>query len=284
MRIEDNTFQNIYVDLTYKCNMNCSNCYNPDRSDYEMDLAYFEDVCKRLPNKVNFKFLGGEPALHSKFFDFIITAKNHGHTAFFATNGMILNDESFVKELKTVQISYPFTLSLTLDGGLTGRQVYQDMNGHDCYMQKMIALKNLIAKDIKRVALTSIIVRGLNEHVISELTGVAKSFKNIRYLHFRTLAPIGRWMHIEPYTMTELKTLVGESFTEGEMAPKCFGEISCPPDTNSCCYRFRPTKRLQVSLIEFATEQAQNCQKRGKLLENYEIVPWFKNMAEHSIV
>ena len=71
--VEENPFESLGVDLTYRCNMSCTYCYNPIRSLADMDLSYFEEVCRRLPGCVPFKFLGGKPTLHPDFMGFILT-------------------------------------------------------------------------------------------------------------------------------------------------------------------------------------------------------------------
>ena len=46
--VEENPFLSLGVDLTYRCNMSCTYCYNPIRSLADMELSYFEEVCRRL--------------------------------------------------------------------------------------------------------------------------------------------------------------------------------------------------------------------------------------------
>ena len=40
---EENTFLNIVVDLTHKCNMECANCYIPNRDIPDLDKDRLED-------------------------------------------------------------------------------------------------------------------------------------------------------------------------------------------------------------------------------------------------
>ena len=39
---EDNTFQDIFVDITHRCNMECKNCYLPTRTPPDMQLEKFK--------------------------------------------------------------------------------------------------------------------------------------------------------------------------------------------------------------------------------------------------
>lgn len=282
--VDENPYEGIYVDLTSKCNMKCTYCYNPDRTPYEMSLDYFKEMCERLPNPVYMRFLGGEPALHPDFFSFIVTAKKAGHHVYFSSNGLIFNDKVFVEELADLQKQFPFAPGITLDGGLSGRSTYEQMNGGDYLGKKIDGLLNLVEAGVKRITLSAIITRDVNEFVIPELIGVAKDFeKNIRYIHYRTAAMVGRWADTESYTLPELKELVRPHFAPLDFLPRCINEIHCPPkEMKTCCYRFHPTRRLQVSLIEFATKKSAKCSKRGKLLpEGFLIEPFFENMMEN---
>lgn len=279
--VDNNPYENIYVDLTYRCNMACNYCYNPLRDAKDLDLSYFEEVCKRLPFPVCIRFLGGEPALHPRFFDFITTARRWGHHVFFSSNGMVYLDEIFVKELKRLKVTY--VPGLTMDGGYSGREIYKVMNGGDYLDKKLQALSNLAKHDIRRVIISAIITRDVNESTIPELIELAGKYKKVvRYIHFRTAAQTGRWVNTKPYTLSELKELVRPHFTAAAFQPKCIREISCPPEANrDCCYRFHPTSRLQVSLIEFATAKSAACKKRGKLLDkSFIIQPFFEHMIE----
>jgi len=91
---------------------------------------------------------------------------------------------------------------------------------------------------------------------------------------------VGRWADTPPYTATELTELMRPHFTAEQLKPGCIAEIFCTPEEGGdCCYRFRPTPRLQISLIEFATEKSAHCPKRGKLLpDSFRIQPFFRNM------
>jgi molybdenum cofactor biosynthesis enzyme MoaA len=279
--VADNPYENIYVDLTYRCNMRCNYCYNPDRTTKDMDIGYFEEVCRRLPGPVSFRFVGGEPTLHPELINFIITAKKHGHHVSVVSNGLNFNNDSFMERLGSLDVA--FATAITMNGGYSRRDAYIAIDNKDCLEEKLSALENLRKFNIGRVTIACIVVRGINESVIGELIDLASNYSGIvRYIHFRTAAKVGRWTDTDPYTMPELKELVRPHFTLSEFLPQCLNEISCQPDSGmDCCYRFRPTRRLQVSLIEFATGKSASCKKRGQLLfEGFIVQPYFANMIK----
>ncbi len=281
--VEENPFVSLGVDLTYRCNMSCTYCYNPLRSLADMDLSYFEEVCRRLPQCVHFKFLGGEPTLHPDFMGFIRAARVRKHEVTVLSNGRRYTDPDFVKAL--ADLDARFILGLSLDGGSSRDDVYQQINNEHCLHWKMQALETLDQHFQGRVEISAIIVRGLNEAVVAELLALADSHPGIvRYIHFRTVAKAGRWDETAPYTLEELKEIVRPYFTAEQFQPQCLWEPHCAHG-EGCggCYRFRPTPRLQVSLIEFATPRAASCPKRGKLVDGQFLVQsFFENIMHNS--
>ena len=276
--VDENPYSNLYVDLTDRCNMDCNFCYNPQRADSDLDIDYFSEVCARLPSPVNMRFLGGEPTLNRRFFDFIDVALRHRHTVFFASNGIKYNDPRFLERLE--RWSGRITAGLSMDGGTRDNEFYLLLNNRASLDQKMTALENLHRRGIARVCLSAIIMRGENERVIGELYELAQRYQDVvRYIHFRSASMVGKWVSTLPYSLDELKDLARPHFGEAQFLPKCVNEINCNRGDGDCCYRFRPTPRLQVSLIEFATERSAQCPKRGKLArDSFEIEPFFANM------
>ena len=281
--VEENPFESLGVDLTYRCNMNCTFCYNPIRALADMDLAYFEEVCRRLPKCVQFKFLGGEPTLHPDFTGFIRAARRRKHEVTVLSNGRRFTDPDFVKTLSDLDAR--FILGLSMDGGSSRDDVYYRINNDHCLTWKIKALETLGRHFSGRVEISAIIVRGLNEDVVPELLALAERYRNIvRYIHFRTAAKAGRWGETAPYTLEELTEIVRPYFTREQFQPQALWEPNCDPGQGcGACYRFRPTPRLQISLIEFATPRAAGCFKRGKLVDGKFLVQsFFENIRHNS--
>jgi molybdenum cofactor biosynthesis enzyme MoaA len=279
--INKNPYESLFVDITNRCNMTCNFCYNPVRSIADMPLDHFRYVCANLPFPVVLKLGGGEPTLHPNLPDFIRIAHQYRHRVYIVSNGTRYTDPIFMDSLKELKRSgTAFTMGLSMDGGYANRHAYEVINGCNCLQQKLEAFNSLISYKLVRVCLTAIIVRGLNEDVIPQLIALAKQNTIVRYLHFRNAGKVGAWLDTEPYSINELKGLVRHNFSEDEFKPKCVRELHCLPESgNECCYRFRPTHRLQISLIEFNSERSARCPKRGRLINNsYNIQPFFDSM------
>ena len=47
---ENNSFKSVVADLTHRCNMNCKNCYIPNRSFPDMSYTELEKFVKNTVN------------------------------------------------------------------------------------------------------------------------------------------------------------------------------------------------------------------------------------------
>ena len=74
----------VEIDITYKCNLKCINCNRSCTqapSDIEMPVSMIEDFLRQSVEKQiawkRIRILGGEPTLHSRFFDIIDLLLNY---------------------------------------------------------------------------------------------------------------------------------------------------------------------------------------------------------------
>ena len=94
---EDNIFDNLVIDITHRCNMNCANCYIPNRDIPDLDLTGFYDLLKRLPFKTFIRLIGAEPTMRKDLCEIITNVKKHRHHPLLATNGLKLSVPKYVK-------------------------------------------------------------------------------------------------------------------------------------------------------------------------------------------
>ena len=267
MKIENSEFENLFIDLTRRCNLYCANCYNPVNSSPDMTVEYFESVVKKLSSPVRINLIGGEPTLNKDLFEMIDIGKSYGHSVVCVSNGLRYAEQDFIRQCE----KHPCIYYMTCDGG-SNRDIYKKMNGSDCYETKMKTLYNLLNSTIKHVAIGAIIIRGLNEFVIKEFVDLAKIKKNIKFLKFRTVGKVGRHIETNPYTIPELKSLLHQYIPVSECALK---------DCNQCgsCYRIIHNG-LYISIIEFASAQSAKCNKRGQILDGFNVERFFQHMRE----
>jgi len=280
MKIENNTYKQLYVDLTNKCNLRCPICYQGDNKymkEKKWNIEDFNYVCQKLPSKVIFRFLGGEPTLHPNIDKIISISKRYGHIVSIVTNGIkISEDIDFLKRLKSIDPNILWGISM--DGGLSDVESYKLINGKNILENKKKALENLLTTDFKRITIGSIILKNKNENVIKELLDLYdRCNKRIRYLHFRTMAKVGDYIDMEPYTVPELSKVVKNYLSPDVVIKKIVKDpIKCCGD----CDFFTVDKMLQIGIIGFATEKSKKCWYRGKLVDKNNIETFFGEMCK----
>lgn len=83
----------VFLEITNRCNLNCSFCYNPNKRD-ELPtatlLAAIDAVYAEYGNTVDFSVTGGEPTLHPGFFDVTSSLGTKGFIWTLSTNGTTL--------------------------------------------------------------------------------------------------------------------------------------------------------------------------------------------------
>jgi MoaA/NifB/PqqE/SkfB family radical SAM enzyme len=284
--IDKNPFPIIYVDLTHRCNYNCNYCYNPVRTFPDMSLVYFREVCRRLPDRVAFRFMGGEPTMHPEFLEFITTAYEHRHMVSFVSNGTRFADYSFAQVLKNTRV--PVIATLSMNGG-TKNEWYKFIDNDEVAEEKINALKNMNDAGISRIAITAIIVRDVNEGVVPELMDLAKRYKSVRYVHYRSVGKVGRYIDTDPYTLQEMKQLVDSYIPKDEKFERRirFDGLDATPE-NRCfgctgCFEYQHNQKIEICLIDFAKPDTFTCWKRGKLIEEtFQVETFFENMVQFS--
>ena len=100
LKPEENTFSNIVIDLTHRCNMECTNCYIPNRDIPDLDKEKLYDVLKKLPNRTYIRLIGAEPTMRDDLPEIIAKVKHLGHRPSVTTNGLKLAHLPYVKKLK----------------------------------------------------------------------------------------------------------------------------------------------------------------------------------------
>jgi len=112
----DNILFAALIELTYRCNLNCSFCYN-DTKLQGVPLAtdeyvrFFEDL--RDLGTMNLTLSGGEPLAHPEFFLLGRTARDLGFLVRVKTNGHALRGKLAQRMLDEVD---PFVIEVSLHG------------------------------------------------------------------------------------------------------------------------------------------------------------------------
>ena len=116
---ENNTYPILSIQTTYKCNMQCANCYlgdmlnNDEYADVNIDM--FKNAIKKLPKRIDIRFIGAEPTMNDNLFEMIKIVKKYKHRPQILTNGLKLGQEDYVIKLKESGLNF---LGLSMNGGL----------------------------------------------------------------------------------------------------------------------------------------------------------------------
>ena len=169
-------------------------------------------------------------------------------------------------------MNIPFGIAISFDGGISNNDVYQIVNNEPCAEWKMQALENLARLNFKRVAICAILIRGLNEFVVPDLIEMQKMYpKTVKFIHFRSMGKLGRFIDIEPYTVKEMAEVLQNhvDFVHG-IKRAIFTEcIGCPG-----CDR-RVIDGLEYALVGFPN---YDCKMRGHLLPEFKVKQFFETI------
>ena len=100
LKPEENTFSNIVVDLTHKCQMSCANCYIPNRNIPDLDKETLFKFLEKLPERTYIRLIGAEPTMRDDLAEIISTVRKIGHRPSLTTNGLKLAHKPYVQTLK----------------------------------------------------------------------------------------------------------------------------------------------------------------------------------------
>ena len=211
---EDNTFSNIVVDLTHKCQMTCANCYIPNREIPDLDEKKLYEFLKKLPFRTYIRLIGAEPTMREDIFEIISTVKKLGHRPSLTTNGLKLAQRDYVKKLKEAGLR----LLLHSMNGADDDKQYQNLDNGKWATVKVRALENIFAERLP-VNTGTIIAKGVNETTFArqpQLFGLKAAEAGIDFdktppynkikpvIRLKSVGAIGRYMKDVSYTMDEL--------------------------------------------------------------------------------
>lgn len=85
-------FKKVYIEITNKCNLNCSFCSIDSRDKKEMSLTQFEHILSSIDAYTDYVYLHvkGEPLLHSEFKNILNLCKKYNKKVNITTNGTML--------------------------------------------------------------------------------------------------------------------------------------------------------------------------------------------------
>lgn len=140
-------------DITKECNISCTHCYNKERYNNSIrksiDSEYIKVIDEIKRNGFErIHFLGGEPLMSHYLLDSIEYATKQGLDTSMVSNGLLLNEVTISKLLKTNLSS----ISISIEG--VNSETHDHIRGIGSFdktienVKKMISMRNLMNKNL----------------------------------------------------------------------------------------------------------------------------------------
>lgn len=165
----------LWLNINHRCNLRCEWCYAKmtEYKNHDMSIGTvkkYVDLSVELGTD-SVVLIGGEPTLHSEFFEIIKIIKTAGLKPRLVTNGIIFSNREFLR--KTIDaglVSVAFSLKAP------NRKVFLEDTGRDLFIEQVKALRNIVDSGIKNTisfAICKNLINNFNEIVqIVKSTGV----------------------------------------------------------------------------------------------------------------
>ena len=299
---EQNTFSNIVVDLTHRCNMECANCYIPNRDVPDLDKEKLFEFLSRLPSRTYIRLIGAEPTMRNDLPEIISKVKATGHRPSVTTNGLKLAQPSYVKKLKDAGLR----LLLHSMNGADDDMAYKELDNGKWATVKVRALDNIFAERLP-INTGTILARGVNEYVMNRQVEVFAERAIANGINFNTTSPynkitpvlrmksvgmIGRYMEGVSYTIDELTDMAVYrlGIDKSDIIKTSAGVVKAGPQSGEALtsYMFpyeTEAGKVLIRLIDWQTDDDgvidHDNPNRGRLTENFTVAPFFEHVKKN---
>lgn len=271
------------VDLTHRCNMECANCYIPNRNIPDMNKSKLYNLISRLPNRTFIRLIGAEATMRDDLFEIISKVKEMGHRVSLTTNGLKLGREEYVLKLKQAGLRL---VLLSMNGAIDD-EIYKILDNGKYANLKHRALDNLL-KHKFIVNTGTIIAKGVNERTIKEQVDLMCDYaekykvKIPPVVRIRTIATLGRSMKEHTYNFSEFKQNVCKqlNISEEYMQQNKTDEIV----NNLGGFVFKH-RNVMIRLVDWKVNDEGvpdfGNELRGRITEDWKIAPFFNHVKKN---
>lgn len=277
---EQNPFSILVADLTHRCNMECANCYIPNRDIPDMDVEKFYDLLEKLPNRTYIRLIGAEPTVRNDLPEIIMNVRSRGHQVSLTTNGLRLHKQKYVDALKNAGLR----LALISMNGAADDEVYKILDNGEFARYKIQALENCMRANMI-INTGTIIARGVNEHIMKEQIDLfLKTAKRLNYnprvkpvLRFKSVGDLGRSMGSD-HTLhfNELIDLCKKDFDIKK------SEIKGKNIANEEIYEY---ENILIRFVDWEVNDEgvvdADSDERGRITEDFMVAPFFEDIKKN---
>jgi molybdenum cofactor biosynthesis enzyme MoaA len=277
---EDSKFHSVIADVTHRCNMECANCYIPNRDIPDMDISKLEECIKKFPNRTEIRIIGAEPTVRKDLPNIIEMIRKTGHRPMLNTNGLKLANDDYVRKLFDSGLR---TLSISMNGADLD-SLYLKTDNMMCAKRKMKALKNCVTMNMF-VNINCLIMKGVNEQSISRLVDICKNFNKKIVIRFRNIGQIGRYTLTkeENYTFSDLIKLVSDAsgYPVDEINQHHF--VDGYDEEHNVLFPVPGTdKKVWIKVTDWSPEDSDipdpGSIRRGRITQEFKVAPFFEHV------
>lgn len=282
---EDNPFDLLLADITHRCNMECANCYIPNRHIPDMDVGKLYEFLKRLPDKTTIRLIGAEPTVRKDLPDIITNVKKCGHRVSLTTNGLKLSSLKYLQSLKNAGLR---SVLLSMNGA-DNEEIYEKLdNGKEYCEPKLKALKNCMSENML-INTGTIIVKGVNEFSLKDQVDLVRQYmKETGYrsrlkplLRFKSVGNIGRNMgQYVSYSVEEIEDIMFS--TLNEKIEKVDASVTSNSASDKNYYQLDD---LYIRIVDWQVDDDgvpdRGNERRGRITQDFKTAPHFEHAKDN---
>ena len=291
LKPEENHFDDVVIDVTHRCNMQCKNCYIPNREIPDMDADRMIEAISKFPKKTTIRIIGAEPTMRKDLPELITRIKQVPHRMALLTNGLRLARLNYVQTLKNAGLRNVY-LSMN---GVDNDDWYEEIDELRCAEKKIQAMQNSVKLNILR-DIGCIIVWGVNNDAPKRFLKLLRNnnIDNVS-LRFKTIGQIGRHMDTKfQMGMDDLINLVSKQLGVSVDYIKSWQDKWTFPGGKKEDDTFyfplsekstRVYKGIWIKLTNWNSDGKEtvlsNSRRRGRLTEDFNVAPFFEHVTEN---
>ncbi len=160
------------LELTYKCNLLCSFCYNAPKDKHELTGDEWIATLDKLKGAGTFNvtLTGGEPFCHKDYFRIAEAVRERGFVLKTYTNGVLLADRAKAERYAAL---FPFDTEISLHGAEAA--THDRLTGIRGSFDKLIVALGHLSELGLKVTLKTPITR-LNQHELPRIAAIGERF------------------------------------------------------------------------------------------------------------
>jgi len=277
---EDSLFYSVIADVTHRCNMECANCYIPNRDIPDMDIAKLEACISKFPNRTEVRLIGAEPTVRKDLPEIIKMIRRVGHRPMLNTNGLKLANEDYVRRLFASGLR---TLSISMNGADLDH-LYLKTDNMMCAKRKVKALENCVNMNMF-VNINCLIMKGVNESSIPRLIDLCKTFNKKVVIRFRNIGQIGRYTleKDENYSFNDLINIVSAASGMPVEEINKHHNVDGYDEEHNVLFPIPNTdNKIWVKITDWSPEDSDipdpGSVRRGRITQDFKIAPFFEHV------